>query len=66
MDIAKTPQLYYESKLQESEKAFQIKFDSETVCWLPKSQVRLLGNIIFVPQWLVNNKELKPFLVNGE
>lgn len=67
MDIAEARELEYESKLAESEKAYQIRFNAKNICWLPKSYTRILSpkdGIIYVPQWLVDANGLNEFLVN--
>jgi len=63
MDIAEAEQLDFESVLKETDKAYQIKFDGANIIWLPKSQTRILEDIIYVPAWLVEAKGLKKFLI---
>ena len=61
MDVAEAIELDFEKILKETEKAYQIKFDAKTVCWLPKSQIRILDDIIYAPKWLVKEKNLDLF-----
>ena len=61
MNIAEAIELDFEKVLKETDKAFQVKFDAKTVCWLPKSQVRKLGDILYAPKWLVEEKNLELF-----
>lgn len=61
MDLTSALTLDYEKILKETEKAYQIKFDAQTVCWLPKSQVRIMDDILYVPKWLVDEKNLELF-----
>lgn len=63
MDLAESLELEFESLIKQTEKAFQIKFNSETVCWLPKSQVRIMDDYIYIPKWLVEDKQLKEFVI---
>lgn len=65
MDVAEALELEYESKLAETKKAMQIRFDAKNVCWLPKSQVRILADdgIIYMPKWLVEANGLNEFVI---
>jgi len=66
MDIAESLELEYESKLAETDKAVQIRFNAKNICWLPKSQIRILSStdgIIYVSQWLVEANGLDEFIV---
>lgn len=64
MNVAEAIELDFESIIKETDKAYQIKFDAQTVCWLPKSQVRILDDILYMPKWLVANKNLEQFKIN--
>lgn len=63
MDVAAADALDFESVIKETEKAYQIKFDAQTICWLPKSQIRIIDEIIYVPEWLVKDKGLEGFII---
>lgn len=63
MDVAEAEQLDFESVVQETDKAYQIKFDVANVVWLPKSQTRIIDDILYVPKWLVEAKALADFII---
>lgn len=63
MDVAAADTLDFETVIKETEKAYQIKFDAQTICWLPKSQIRIIDEIIYVPEWLVKDKGLEGFII---
>ena len=63
MNLDEAIELDFESELNHSDKAYQIKFDAANIVWLPKSQTRILGDIIYVPAWLVEAKGLKEFII---
>ena len=62
MNILESPILEFKETLKESDKAMQIKFSQTNICWLPKSQVRIIGNHIYLPQWLIDKNELEEFV----
>ncbi len=56
MDISEAIRIDFEEILKETDKALQVKFSSENVCWLPKSQCRIINKTIFLPEWLAKEK----------
>lgn len=66
MDITEHPILIFQQILKESEKAYQIKFSATDIHWLPKSQIRVVGDHIYIPQWLINEKGLSEYDITQE
>lgn len=62
MDITESPILQFEEIIKETDKAYQIKFSQTSICWLPKSQCKIIGKHIYLPQWLIDNNELGEFV----
>lgn len=60
MDVENSKKFNYKKIEHETEKAWQIVFDSGQIEWLPKSQCRIdkTKNVIYIPQWLVDDKDL--------
>ena len=58
MDMTETMEFPFEEIIKEADKAYCIKFNSEEIHWLPKSQVRVIGNIVHIPEWLAKKTEL--------
>ncbi len=56
MDVSEAVRIDFEEILKETDKALQVKFSSENVCWLPKSQCRIINKTIFLPEWLAKEK----------
>jgi len=63
MDLAEAKELDFEVVLKETEKALQIRFSSAEIKWLPKSQCRILGSRIYLPEWLVKSSNLESFVI---
>ena len=63
MDLSEHKALRFEKISKETEKAFMVKFDQENVIWLPKSQIRVIEDVIYVPQWLIDDKFLEEFIL---
>ncbi len=61
MDLTENPILVFQENLKETEKAYQIKFSQTEVHWMPKSQTRIIGNHIYVPEWLIEAKHLNDY-----
>lgn len=63
MDITESPILTFEEILKTTNKAYQIKFSTEDICWLPKSQIRIINNYIYMPEWLIKNNGLDKYVI---
>lgn len=63
MDLSETAKLTFEKVIKETLKAKQVKFDKENILWLPKSQIRIEGQYIYLPEWLVKNNSLDSFKI---
>lgn len=63
MDLTEALELDFEIVLKETEKALQIRFGPQEVQWIPKSQCRILNNILYMPEWLVKEKGLEGFVL---
>jgi len=63
MNIDEAPELDYETVLKETEKAWQIKFSSTEIHWIPKSQGRMIGKILYIARWIMKEKGLQDFEV---
>lgn len=63
MNVDEAAELDYETILKETEKAWQIRFSSTEVHWIPKSQGRILNKTLYVPRWIVKEKGLQNFEV---
>lgn len=61
MDLTEMEKIEFEQIIKETDKAHQVKFDSETVVWVPKSQSRIINKTIYLPEWMAQEKGL----VNG-
>jgi len=59
MDVEKTVKLPVAKVDAETPKAWKIKLVDGTIDWFPKSQCRLVGKYLHVPQWLAEKKELE-------
>lgn len=60
MDVQNSVKFNYKKIERETEKAFQVVFDSGQIEWLPKSQCRInkTKNEIYIPAWLADDKDL--------
>lgn len=63
MDLTEALELDFEIVLKETDKAYQVRFSSMEVHWVPKSQCRILNNICYMPEWLVKEKGLEGFVL---
>jgi hypothetical protein len=63
MDLAEAKELDFELVIKETDKAYQIRFSSLEVHWVPKSQCRILNNVLYMPGWLVKEKGLEGFVL---
>lgn len=62
MDVSTALELDFEEILKETDKAYQIRFSSTEIHWLPKSQCRIIDKNIYMPKWLVEDKGLQEFI----
>jgi hypothetical protein len=46
-----------EELVKETDKAWLVKIEGEEM-WLPKSQVEIEDEIVFIPEWLAKEKDL--------
>ena len=58
MDLTEAVQIEFDEIIKETDKAYQIKFDSENVVWIPKSQCRIIGNQAHLTKWIAKDKGL--------
>jgi len=58
MNIGESPILEFKEILKETKNAYQIKFSESEICWLPKSQIRIIGKNLYIPEWLIKDKNL--------
>ena len=58
MDLTKAVEIEFQEIIKETDKAYQIKFDAETVVWIPKSQCRIISKTIYLTDWLAKEKGL--------
>lgn len=65
MDLTEALELDFEIVLKETDKAYQVRFSSVEIQWIPKSQCRLFNNILYMPEWLVKEKGLEGFVLPG-
>jgi hypothetical protein len=63
MNVAEAEQLDFEKVIKETDKAYQVRFDARNIVWVPKSQTRIMDNILYAPKWLVEDKALTDFLI---
>ena len=59
MNLSESLEFDIKEILQETEKAWQIVFDTGEIHWLPKSQCRIIGDKIYIPKWLCEQKGLE-------
>jgi len=62
MDLAESAIAIFEEKIRETDKAVQLKFSAGSVEWLPKSQIRIVDKFVYLPEWLVKEKNLNEFI----
>lgn len=65
MDLTESIKLNIKEKISETEKAWQIKLDCG-VYWFPKSQCRVIGNNIYLPKWLADQKQIEYLSIDVE
>lgn len=63
MDITEALVLDYETIIKETEKAYEIKFSTTEICWIPKSQCRIFNGDLYVVEWIVKNNGLEQFII---
>jgi hypothetical protein len=63
MNLVETPIIKFIEVVEETQKACQIKFSQNDIQWLPKSQIRIVGNFLYIPEWLVKEKDLGDYLI---
>lgn len=57
MNLSESICLQFEEILDETTLAWQIRVKNE-IYWFPKSQCRIINKFIYVPKWLVDQKEI--------
>ncbi|HAV56580.1 MAG TPA: hypothetical protein DCX45_03460 [Acinetobacter junii] len=63
MDLTEALELDFEIVIKETDKAYQIHFSTLEIHWVPKSQCRILNNILYMLEWLVKEKGLEGFVL---
>jgi hypothetical protein len=61
MNVAEAAELNWKEVLKETDKACQIKFSSDEIHWIPKSQCRFIGQSFFATRWIMEEKGLENF-----
>ena len=62
MDYSEHEPLKFEKVLKETPKAYYIKFEVGVEEWIPKSQVLLEEDILYMPRWMIEDKALEDYV----
>lgn len=63
MDYSEHEPMKFEKILKETSKAYNIKFEVGVEEWIPKSQVLLENDVLYMPKWMIEEKALEDYIL---
>lgn len=61
-NVSEMKRVRYEEIIRQTPKSWQIRFPDGIVEWIPKSQARLIGNDLYVEQWIIQAKGIEDYV----